>query len=359
MYMKKIIFASAFAFILILQGFSAVSASAQYACTMDAMICPDGSAVGRTGPNCQFVCPGTPSPVYPQVQCPQLSYNLYAGLSDYRTGGQVSQLQQFLSTLYPQAVTGYLGSMTRGNIATFQREQGVYPITGGVGPLTRAAIARVCGGTVIYPTPTTLSITGVSGPTQLVVGQSGTWQVQVLGTGTYLSYSVVWGDEYVYGYGASAAPKATLSTGSLSHTYTQAGTYTPRFTVTNQLGQSVSASATVVVSGVTTCSGINCSTNFTASPTFGYAPLHTAFTVSGEAGSYKIDFGDGTTQQITIPAIYCITTPCNPPPQTVYHTYGVRGTYTAHLMNDYACFYTEPRCMVAVRDLGSVVVTAY
>ena len=29
------------------------------ACTMDAMMCPDGTYVGRTGPNCQFVCPGT------------------------------------------------------------------------------------------------------------------------------------------------------------------------------------------------------------------------------------------------------------------------------------------------------------
>lgn len=27
------------------------------ACTMDAMECPDGSYVGRTGPNCEFVCP--------------------------------------------------------------------------------------------------------------------------------------------------------------------------------------------------------------------------------------------------------------------------------------------------------------
>lgn len=26
-------------------------------CTMDAMQCPDGSFVGRTGPNCEFVCP--------------------------------------------------------------------------------------------------------------------------------------------------------------------------------------------------------------------------------------------------------------------------------------------------------------
>lgn len=29
------------------------------ACTMDAMICPDGTAVGRSGPNCEFdPCPG-------------------------------------------------------------------------------------------------------------------------------------------------------------------------------------------------------------------------------------------------------------------------------------------------------------
>lgn len=26
-------------------------------CTMDALQCPDGSYVGRTGPNCEFVCP--------------------------------------------------------------------------------------------------------------------------------------------------------------------------------------------------------------------------------------------------------------------------------------------------------------
>lgn len=30
-------------------------------CTMDAMQCPDGSYVGRTGPNCQFVCPPLPT----------------------------------------------------------------------------------------------------------------------------------------------------------------------------------------------------------------------------------------------------------------------------------------------------------
>jgi hypothetical protein len=33
----------------------------QTACTADAKLCPDGSAVGRTGPNCEFAeCPTTP-----------------------------------------------------------------------------------------------------------------------------------------------------------------------------------------------------------------------------------------------------------------------------------------------------------
>jgi hypothetical protein len=31
----------------------------QVACTMEAKLCPDGSSVGRTGPNCEFAaCPG-------------------------------------------------------------------------------------------------------------------------------------------------------------------------------------------------------------------------------------------------------------------------------------------------------------
>ncbi len=33
------------------------------ACTEEAKVCPDGSAVGRTAPNCEFApCPGEPAP---------------------------------------------------------------------------------------------------------------------------------------------------------------------------------------------------------------------------------------------------------------------------------------------------------
>lgn len=41
------------------------SVTGPVACTMEAKLCPDGSSVGRTGPNCEFAtCPGT-SPVSP------------------------------------------------------------------------------------------------------------------------------------------------------------------------------------------------------------------------------------------------------------------------------------------------------
>ena len=33
------------------------------ACTADAMQCPDGSWVGRTGPHCEFICPTASSTV--------------------------------------------------------------------------------------------------------------------------------------------------------------------------------------------------------------------------------------------------------------------------------------------------------
>lgn len=39
------------------------------ACTMDAKICGDGTSVGRTGPDCQFVCPASPTPAAINGSC--------------------------------------------------------------------------------------------------------------------------------------------------------------------------------------------------------------------------------------------------------------------------------------------------
>jgi PBP1b-binding outer membrane lipoprotein LpoB len=48
--MKKILIFSLFV-IVIISGCSKIHPKA---CTEEAKICPDGSAVGRTGPNCEF-----------------------------------------------------------------------------------------------------------------------------------------------------------------------------------------------------------------------------------------------------------------------------------------------------------------
>ncbi|MCX6754787.1 MAG: hypothetical protein NTU81_03100 [Candidatus Nomurabacteria bacterium] len=62
--MKKNIKYSVSSFIILMSVFAAFVAHAEdiepaIACTAEAKICPDGSGVGRTGPNCEFAkCPG-------------------------------------------------------------------------------------------------------------------------------------------------------------------------------------------------------------------------------------------------------------------------------------------------------------
>lgn len=54
--MKKLVFILSIISILVVMA----CAQRQIACTADAKICPDGTAVGRTGPNCEFaLCPET------------------------------------------------------------------------------------------------------------------------------------------------------------------------------------------------------------------------------------------------------------------------------------------------------------
>src|SRR3989344_5337789 len=104
--------------------------------------------------------------------------------------------------------------------------------------------------TVTAQYPIRPSITGIDAPTELYIGQTGTWTVRVNDASGRLSYSVVWGDEQSYG-SSSSAPASTQisSSGSFTHAYSQLGTYTPHFTVTNAYGQSANTSATVVVGG--------------------------------------------------------------------------------------------------------------
>lgn len=84
---------------------------------------------------------------YGQNYCPNLTTSSWYG-NKYNNRIEVARLQKFLFSYYGTNInpTGFFGQSTKSYVARFQQEQGLYPVTGGVGPLTRNAIAQVCGG---------------------------------------------------------------------------------------------------------------------------------------------------------------------------------------------------------------------
>lgn len=117
------------------------------ACTMEARMCPDGTYVGRTGPNCEFTPCAThasTSPIVPSMppkKCFWPTETLRLGY----TKDSVKDLQNFLYGRYNTQgpVTGYFGTLTKSYVARFQKEYGL-KADGIVGSKTRSAIWNVC-----------------------------------------------------------------------------------------------------------------------------------------------------------------------------------------------------------------------
>ena len=92
-------------------------------------------------------------------------------------------------------------------------------------------------------------ISGVSGPQNLDVGQTGTWSVKAYDpNGGNLSYSVDWGErlDFSLSNALSAYPKTEQST-TFTHRYSRSGNYRVTFTVTNEYGETETTSITVNV----------------------------------------------------------------------------------------------------------------
>lgn len=204
-------------------------------------------------------------------------------------------------------------------------------------------------------------ISGVSGPTTLAIGQTGTWMVQASDPGSSaLSYSVRWGDENVPDSLQSIAggSAAFVQSASFTHTYSKVGTYMPHFTVRNAAGKTTESSVSVQVGGSVT------SGNLAAAPSSGAAPLAVTFgyeigTAAVTVENYRLDFGDGSSGTPTIGCgIYTSGLNVCARSLTWSHSYTHVGTYTASLYSSGGCFTSSDSTACYDQKLiGTAVVT--
>jgi hypothetical protein len=177
----------------------------------------------------------SPAPVQ-SGQCLNMTHNLVRGANDYYSRGEVTALQQFLVSqglLSNYQVVGNFGPATYRAVVQFQSTNSIYPVTGGVGPLTRAAIQRLsCAGVIphsgvniqsVTPNPATVGSTVTvngSGFTQDSIVYIGVGAVQsgvaVNYNGTQLTFTV---PSYVGPYCTRGEPCAMYASQLLDGTY--------------------------------------------------------------------------------------------------------------------------------------------
>lgn len=179
-----------------------------------------------------------------ELTCTTIEHTLRLGSWDRNTDNDVTELQTFLRAegYLRSQPTGFFGFSTLRAVRSFQAAEGLR-ITGVVNAETRTKIeAASCD-----ETHADLEITGITAPTSLMVGETGTWTVEALSqTEGNLSYSVVWGDESDTRRMAVSTVDPVQSSATFTHTYAAEGTYTPQFTVTNDAGTTVTQSAASV-----------------------------------------------------------------------------------------------------------------
>jgi peptidoglycan hydrolase-like protein with peptidoglycan-binding domain len=202
--------------------------------------------------------------------------------------GVTSNDGRAVSFLVPASITGYgSASIALATYSIFVTNSS--GLTSNVLPFTVTSL-----GASSQPT-----ITSVNGPTNLATGTQGTWSLTVNNqSGGYITTSVNWGDNQIYGSAQSVA-QTTYFTGqqalSFTHTYYQAGTYTVTFTVTNSSGVSNTTTTTVNVTGST--SGAISLANI--SPTTGRIGTQVIITGTGfTAYDNTVRFASGGTQHL-------------------------------------------------------------
>lgn len=225
------------------------------------------------------------------VACPTLHRDLERGME----GNDVLQLQQFLvetgflSQADMNTGPGFFGSRTKLAVQRFQSNNGV-PSTGYVGPITRAAIARVCsggggGGGGGVPSSITMTASPVSGNAPLSVS----FQLNASAGGACKNYILDFGD------GRSENLSNFCGTRTINHSFTVQGSYAVRLDeYVNNGGQlvrvekaraSISVGAPVVVVPTCTMSASRTSITPNQSVTLTWSSTNATSATWGDGGT--------------------------------------------------------------------------
>ena len=192
-------------------------------------------------------------------------------------------------------------------------------------------------------------ITGTGGPTSLNVNQQGTWTISANDPdGTYLSYSINWGENN--GATPSSPSTATTSTATFQHTYSSAGTYTIAFTVTDSAGASTQSTITVnIVGAVANQPPVIASVTGPSTVQIGQMPFWTISASDPEGSPFSISTSWGDGQNSAVSGY----TAANMPAQ-VGHAYQTAGTYTiTFTVTDSAGATAQSTATVSVQALPS------
>ncbi len=254
-------------------------------------------------------------------------YTFTSNLTIGNTGADVVALQNYLIkngfaiNSGDETVTGYFGALTKAAVMLYQTSIG-QPATGFVGPLTRATL-NACRPTIPpIEVNTPPIINGITAPTSLKIGETGTWSISASDPeNKSISYSVDWGDNNPCSHPnicEMKVQKSITQTSTFSHSYSTAGSYKITFTVRDDVGQSAQSTATVEVGR-----GISYPPVVIQSPIY----INAGGSASGDYLADKYFTGGKTysiTNKIDTSAV------SNPAPQSVYQTerYGEATVYS-------------------------------
>lgn len=147
-----------------------------------------------------------------------------SNLSYGSTGSEVSQLQEFLITqgvLAPQYGTGNFYSLTLQAVKTFQTKEGISPVSGFVGPITRGVINSILSsqipvseGNAATSTPSVDLSKNASTSVQIVI--------PVVSTQTTVNPPITQPNEPQTTFGSVVLPPSCILTGTTTpYTYSQ------------------------------------------------------------------------------------------------------------------------------------------